>query len=449
MSIQIRTQLPGPKAQEIISLSRRYEPKCVTEQAPLVWQRAQGVWIEDVDGNRFLDFCSGVLVTNIGHCHPKYVAAVREQAGELFNCYDFAHPWRARLAQKLVELTAPNLDQTFILTTGAETIESALKVARRASGLVPRSLGEGGFEILAFEGAFHGRTYGAMSVGGNQAVKRGFGPLLPGVIHAPFCYCYRCAFNRTYPDCKLYCLEHLDWVVKSQSTGALCAVITESYQGAAGSIIPPPGYMEGLHQWAKQRKLVFILDEVQSSFGRTGKMFAYEHWNTAPDLLCLGKGLGSGVACSALVADGDLIGVLGPGEMSSTNGGNPLACRAACAAIEIIEEENLAHNAAVIGEKMLAAFKEMEAKFDSLGEARGMGLAIALEMVEDKKSKTPAPELAKRVVDECYQRGLALIAPIGLFGSVIRIAPPLVITENEAMTGVSILGHALKAVSAR
>jgi len=436
MSIEIRTELPGPKAQEIIALGRQYEPQCVSEQVPLVWERAEGVWIEDVDGNRFLDFCAGVLVANIGHCHPKYVAAVREQAGELFNCYDFAHPWRARLAEKLVQLTAPNLDSAFILTTGAETIESAIKVARRAHS---------GFEVLAFDGAFHGRTYGAMSAGGNQGVKRGFGPLVPGFIHAPFCYCYRCAFGKTHPDCKLYCLEHLDWVVKTRSTGALCAVITESYQGAAGSIIPPPGYMEGLYKWAKDRGLAFILDEVQSSFGRTGKMFAYEHWNIAPDLLCLGKGLGSGVACSALVADGDLIGALGPGEMSSTNGGNPLACRAACTAVEIIQEENLAENAAAVGGKMMAAFKEMEGKFDILGDVRGMGLGIALEIVEDKKTKTPAPDLAKRIIHECFQRGLALIAPIGLYGSVIRIAPPLVITQNEAMTGVSIIADALKA----
>ena len=438
MSIQIKTQLPGPKAQEMVALARQYEPGCVSEQVPLVWQRAQGVWIDDVDGNRFLDFCSGVLVTNIGHCHPKYVAAVREQAGELYNCYDFVHPWRARLAQKLVRITAPHLDQAFILTTGAETVEASLKIARRARP---------GFEFLAFDGAFHGRTFGAMSVGGNQGVKRGCGPLLPGVIHAPFCYCYRCAYGKTYPDCKLHCLEQLDWIVKTRSTGALCALITESYQGAAGSIVPPPGYMEGLFQWAKDKNLVFILDEVQSSFGRTGKMFAYEHWNIAPDLVCLGKGLGSGVACSAVVASSEVMSVLGPGEMSSTNGGNPLACRAACAAIEIIQEENLAANAAAIGAKMMAAFNEMAPKVENLGDVRGMGLAIGLEIVRDKKSKEPAPDLAKRLIHECYQRGLAMMAPIGLFGSVLRIAPPLVITEDEAMTGVSIIHDALKAVS--
>jgi len=436
MAIEVRTGLPGPKAKEYLEKSRLYEPRCMSEQVGLVWKRAKGVRVEDVDGNEFLDFCSGVLVANIGHCHPRYVAEMQAQCAELFNCYDFVNPWRVALAEKLVKITSPGLTKAFILTTGSETIEAALKLARRYST---------GYEVLAFDGSFHGRTYGAMTAGGKLGVKKGFGPLVPGFIHAPFPYCYRCPFGKEVGDCGLHCLEHLDWVVETRSTGELCAVITESYQGGAGSIVPPPGYMEGLYGWAKDKGLVFILDEVQSSFGRTGKMFAYEHWGIEPDLLCLGKGISSGVPCSALVGREEIMGVLGPGEMSSTNGGNPLSCRAAVTAIKIVEEEKLAANAARQGKRMMAALNGMKGKFRGLGDIRGMGLAIGLEMVEDKKSKEPSARLAKAVIQEAWKRGLAMIAPIGFYGNVIRIAPPLVINDGEVDEGLGIVEEALKA----
>ncbi|MFQ6130898.1 MAG: aspartate aminotransferase family protein [Armatimonadota bacterium] len=433
---QINTELPGPKARELIALSERHEPNCMSDQVPLVWQRGEGVVITDVDGNQFLDFCSGVLVANVGHCHPHYVRETQAQCAELFNCYDFVNPHRARLAEKLVGLTAPHLDKAFILTTGAETIESALKLARRVSE---------GHEIVSFEGAFHGRTFGAMSVGGIGGVKQGFGPLLTGCIQAPFCYCYRCPFDRSFPDCEHHCLDQLDEVVDRQSTGGICALITEPYQGAAGSIIPPEGYMEKLQAWCREREVLFILDEVQSSFGRTGTMFAYEHYGVEPDLLCLGKGLGSGVPCSAVVGRSEIMDVLSPGEMSSTNGGNPLSCRAALAAIKIVEDEDLPANSARVGGQMMERLIQMQADHECLGDVRGQGLVIGLEIVEDKESKTPAPELTKRIIHEAYLRGLAMIAPIGLHGNVIRIAPPLVITAEQAQAGLDILDQAFAA----
>jgi len=436
MAIKTRTQLPGPKAKAYLEKSRLYEPSCMSEQVGMVWSRGKGVRIEDVDGNEFLDFCSGVLVANIGHCHPRYVAEMQAQCAELYNCYDFVNPWRADLAEKLVKITHPGLTKAFILTTGSETTEGAMKLARRYSS---------GYEILAFDGSFHGRTFGAMSAGGKESVKRGFGPLVPGFIHAPFSYCYRCPFGQEVQDCGLQCLEHLDWVVETRSTGELCAVITESYQGGAGSIVPAPGFMEGLFKWAKDKGLVFILDEVQSSFGRTGKMFAYEHWGIEPDLLCLGKGISSGVPCSAIVGRGDIMGVLSPGEMSSTHGGNPLASRAALTAISIVEEEKLADNAARQGNTMMAELERMKEKHAGLGDVRGMGLAIGLEMVEDKKTKEPSPRLAKAVVQEAWKRGLAMIAPIGFYGNVIRIAPPLIINDDEVEEGLGILEEALAA----
>ena len=432
----IKTELPGPRAREWLKKSDAYEPHSMSEQAPLVWAKARGCEIEDVDGNVFLDFSSGVLVTNIGHCHPDYVAAVKDQAERVFNCYDFPSAERVALAEKLIEMTPPHLDKCFLLTTGSEATEAAMKMARRAHS---------GYEILAFHGAFHGRTYGAMSAGGSGGVKKGFGPLLPGIIHAPFCYCYRCVFDKQFPQCKLWCLDHLDWVVSKESDGSLCAVITEPYQGGAGSIIPPKGYLEGLQQWCRDRGLYFILDEVQSSFGRTGKMFAMEHYDIEPDLVCLAKGLGSGVPCAAVLGRSEIMDVLEPGDLSSTNGGNPFSSRAALAAIEIIEKNKLHRRAARLGKQMAERFDKLQRKIKQIGDVRGQGLVFGIEMVEDRRSKAPAKDLCKRIVHEAYLRGLCLIAPIGMFGNVIRIAPPLIMTEQQMMEGMDILEAAMKA----
>lgn len=430
----IKTQLPGPKAKQFIEMSRQCEPNSMSDQVPAVWRSGQGAVIEDVDGNVFIDFTSGVLVTNVGHCHPKHVKAVQEQAAELMNSYDFVNPWRAKLSKKLVEITAPNLDKAFILSTGAEATESAMKVARRFTGK---------YEIIAFHGAFHGRTYMAMSVGGKQGVKRNFGPMVPGVLHAPFPYCYRCIFDQTYPDCDFTCLRYLDRMIETESTGNVGALITESYQGGAGSIIPPGDYMKRLKNWCEERDIVFILDEVQSSFGRTGKMFAYEHFGIEPNLLCLGKGIGSGVPISALLGESRILDVLEPGSMSSTNGGNPLCSRAALTSIDIIEEEKLSDRAASAGKMMLDRLNQMKAKYEIVGDVRGMGLAVGIEIVKDKASKTPDSAATRAITQEAFKKGLILIAPIGFYGNVIRIAPPLVISDELLNKGLNILEQAI------
>ena len=434
----IKTDLPGPNARKYIEMSRQYEPNSMSDQVPAVWQRAEGAVVEDVDGNTFIDFTSGVLVTNIGHCHPKQVAAIREQAGDVMNSYDFVNPWRARLAKKLVDITCDNLDKAFILSTGAEATESAMKVARRYTGK---------YEIIAFHGAFHGRTYMAMSVGGKQGVKRDFGPMVPGVLHAPNAYCYRCAFEQTYPDCNFTCLRYLDRLIDTESTGNVGALITESYQGGAGSIIPPGDYMQRLKKWCEERDIVFILDEVQSSFGRTGKMFAYEHWGIKPNLLCLGKGIGSGVPISALVGESRIFDVLEPGSMSSTSGGNPLCSRAALTSIEVIEEENLVEKSAALGQVMLDRLNDMMRKYEMVGDVRSMGLVAGVEIVRDKAARTPDAEATRKIIEAAYQGGLMMIAPIGFHGNVIRIAPPLVISEELLNKGLDIMEDAIKGMS--
>lgn len=430
--INLKTDLPGPKAKGYLEESEKFEPRCMNDQVPIVWKRAERCYVEDVDGNIFLDFSSGVLVANVGHSHPKLVAEIRDQADKVINCYDFANEYRSLLAKKLVEITPQNLNKAFILTTGSEVTEAAIKLARKYTG---------NYEIIAFQGAFHGRTYGALSMEGKRsgAGTRGFGPFLPGIIHAPFAYCYRCVFDKRYPECKTYCIDYLDWLVEMETEKKVAAVITESYQGGAGSIVPPLEWMKRLEEWCQKNDIIFIVDEVQSSFGRTGKMFTLEYYGVKPNLLCLGKGISSSVPLSALVGESRIMDVLTPGTMSSTHGGNPFCSRIALKNIEIIQKENLVKNSRKVGKFMLERLKQMEEKYGVVGEVRGLGLAIGVEIVKDKKTKEPDAKLAKKIVKECYHKGLLMIAPIGLFGNVLRICPPLVITEREAREGLDIL----------
>lgn len=428
---RIVTELPGPKAKEYLALSAQYEPHSMSEQVPCVWAKAEGATVTDVDGNTFIDFSSGVLVMNVGHCHPQHVAEIREQAGLVLNAYDFVTPPRVELAKKLVEITPPNLDKAIILTTGTETIEAAVKMARRFTGRQ---------EIVSFYGGFHGRTFMSMSVGGKMGVKKGFGPMVPGVMHAPFPDYYRPPVEgMTEEQVDRYCLEQLDLLLDTVSTGEVAAVLTETYQGAAGSRVPSKRFMQGLQAWCEAHDALFIIDEVQASFGRTGTMFGFEQFDITPNLLCLGKGISCGVPCSAVVGEARIMNALEPGSISSTNGGNPLSSRAALASIRIIEEERLSENAAKVGDAMMQRCKRMQERSPILGDVRGMGLSLGLEFVKDKRTKEPAPDLTKRVIDACYRNGLLLIAPIGFHGNVIRISPPLVISEELAQVGMDIL----------
>ena len=434
--INIKTPLPGPKAKPYLDDSARYEAKCTSDQVPIVWSRAYRCYVEDVDGNTFLDFSSGVLVANIGHSHPRVVEAAREQAGRLINCYDFVNEYRPALAKKLVEITPPNLDRAFIITTGAETTEAAMKIARRCTGRK---------EIIAFQGAFHGRTYGALSAGGTRSGTgtRGYGPFLPGVYHAPFAHCYRCVFDKTYPQCDTWCADYLDWFAKTETEGDIAAVITETYQGGAGSYCPPKPWMRKVEAWCKKRGALFILDEVQASFGRTGKMFCFEHYDVTPNLLCLGKGISSSVPISALMGESKVLDTLPPGSLSSTHGGNAFCCRVALANIEALIEDNLVENAAKMGEIMAARLNEMKDNSPCVGDARGMGLVWGLDIVKDKKTKEPDSGRAKEIVRRCYEKGLLMIAPIGMDGNVLRISPPLCITPSEMARGCDIIASAL------
>jgi len=424
---------PELKTADWLEVSQRFEPACMNWQAPVVWDHGRGAEIWDVDGKHYFDWTSGVLVTNVGHAHPRLAEAIAGQAGRLLNTFDFPTPERLKLAQKLIERTPPHLDKVIFMTTGAEAMDASLRMARKYSH---------NFEIIAFWGGFHGRSFGPMSVTGLAKIKKHFGPMVPGTILAPYPYCYRCPFDKCYPDCGLFCLDFLDRVVDTESAGYLAGLIVEPYQGTSGFVFPPKGYLKKLEEWAAKRGLVFILDEVQSCYGRTGKMWALEHENLKPDILCLGKGIGSGAPISAVISTTKIFSALGSGEMSSTMGGNPLCSAGALAVLEIMDEENLVEKAAQNGEILKARLLELMQKFEFIGDVRGIGLVYGVEFVKNRETKEPATDLAREIVVRCVARGL-MCGKLGLYGNVMRVAPPLVITPEQIDESVGILEKVL------
>ena len=429
-------KVTGPRSAKWLKVSRDFEAGCMSQQAPIVLDHGKGVMLYDVDGKAYIDWTSGVLVTNCGHSHPKMVEAVQKQAAQLMNVYDFPTPPRLELARRLVRLMPRHLNRCFLITTGSEATEAAMRLAKRYTG---RN------EIMGFWGGFHGRTAAAMSVGGKAKGKKGFGTMMPGALFSPYAYCYRCPFKMTYPKCDLFCAGWLDQVKATESTDDIAALIVEPYQGASGFIIPPKGWLTRVEAWCRANDVLFILDEVQASFGRTGKMFALEHENLKPNMVCIGKGIGSGVTTAALMSEERLFACLAPGEMSSTHGGNPLCTAGSLAVLDIFKEEKLQDNAAKIGRYMLGRFKKMQKDCRHLGDVRGQGLVMGLEFVKDKKTREPDADLTVEVIRRSVAKGL-LIGRVGFYGNVIRVAPPLVITRTEAEKSCDIMAGILKSL---
>jgi len=415
--------LPGPKGRQLLERWRQYEADVTGFQAPVVWESAKGCVVTDVDGNTYIDWTSGVLVTNVGHCHPHLVQAAQEATAKLLNNYECANTYRIEAAARLVAALPRHLDKCFFLSTGSEATEGAMRLMKRYSG---------NYEIICFEGGFHGRTMAAASAGGMPGPKRRFGPSVPGAIRVPYPNPYRdpygwCADGPTFQKY----FDHLESVVMANSTGSLAGVIVEPYQGAAGFIFPPPGWLKRLEEWTHGNKLLLTVDEVQSSYGRTGAMWAVDHENVKADILTTGKAIGCGVPVSAVASTSAIFGCLKKGEMSSTLGGNPVASAAVIAVLDIMAKENLVENAARLGAYMKQRLVAMADTCPYLGDVRGMGLVMGLEFVKDKKSRTPAPELIRPFIEACAQHGV-LVGSVGMYGNVIRVAPPLVITREEA-----------------
>ncbi len=429
---------PGPKSRRLIKEWHTYEADATGYQAPIVWEQGEGCIVTDVDGNRYIDWTSGVLVTNVGHCHPRLVEAVREAVGKLINNYESPTPYRVAAAKALMGIMPPHFGKCFFLSTGSEAIEAALRLMRRCSGK---------FEILSFEGGFHGRTPGAAAAGGMAGPKRGYGPPLAGSIRAAFPNPYRDAqgWCTGAPSFRKY-FQYLDALVASNSCGSLGGVLVEPYQGAGGFIFPPKGWLKALEGWARANGLLFTLDEVQSLYGRTGKMFAMEHDQLTPDIVTLGKAIGCGVPVSAVVATDDVFGCLGKGELSSTLGGNPVSSAAVPVIIDIMRTDGLVENAARLGRTMKRRLDALAKRSPYIGDVRGSGLIMGIEFVKDKASREPAPTLIRPLIDSCARRGL-LIGSVGVWGNVIRVAPPLVINREIAAESLSIFEDAVMELS--
>jgi 4-aminobutyrate aminotransferase len=433
-------ELPGPEAKRILALDARYVSPSYTRTYPLVARRGAGAMVEDVDGNRFLDFSAGIAVVATGHCHPRVVEAIRKQAGELIHMSgtDFYYESLARLAEKLAEIApGDNNKKIYFGNSGTEAIEAAMKLARYHTGRD---------KFIAFLGAFHGRTMGALSLTASKpAQRRGFGPLVPGVYHVPYAYCYRCAYGKTPDSCAVECATVIErelfrTIVPAQE---VAAIVVEPIQGEGGYVVPPPKFLRELRRIADENGIALVFDEVQCVMGRTGRMWACQHAGVEPDILAAAKGIASGLPLGVTIAKAEFMN-WGPGAHASTFGGNPVSIAAAFATIELLEQE-LVENAARLCRRMMERLQQWPRRFPVVGDVRGMGLMQALELVKNRQTKEPAPEATTQVMERARQNGL-LIGKGGLYGNVLRLAPMLNTTKADVDEAMRLLDKSFSEV---
>jgi 4-aminobutyrate aminotransferase len=429
------TPLPGPRAQAVIVRDHAVLSPSYTRPYPFVMARGDGAMVEDVDGNRFLDCNAGIAVVATGHAHPRVVAAVQEQATRFLHMSgtDFYYESMVELAEKLASL-APGggARRVYFGNSGAEANEAAMKMARYFSGRQ---------QFISFYGSFHGRTMGALSLTGSKNVqKKGFFPLVPGVHHVPYPNCYRCPYGMSPDRCKVECVRHIEDVVLRHVLPAeeVAAIFVEPVQGEGGYLVPPQKFMDELQALARRHDILLIFDEVQSGMGRTGKMFAAEHFKATPDIITLAKGIASGLPLSATVARADIMNWQ-PGSHASTFGGNPVAIAASLVTIQLLEDELLA-NAARVGEHVMNRLRSWPSRFPIVGDVRGLGLMIGFELVYDQQTKKRAPELRDELELLAFERGLLIL---GCGQNSIRLCPPLVITQAQADWAIDTLEECL------
>ena len=422
------TSLPGPKARAIIERDDQVISPSYTRTYPLVAERGEGAIVEDPDGNRFLDFAAGIAVVSTGHCHPKVVKAIQEQAAKLIHMSgtDFYYENMVQLAEKLAKLAAAmgsgrGPQRVYFGNSGTEAIEAAIKLARYHSGRG---------QFVAFVGAFHGRTMGSLALTASKSVqKKGFFPVMPGVHHVPYAYCYRCSYGKTPDSCGVECVKAIETELFRTTVPAqeVAAIFVEPIQGEGGYVVPPRKFFDELRRLADRHGILVVADEVQSGMGRTGKMFASEHFGLEPDIVALAKGIASGMPLGAMVARAEVMDWK-PGAHASTFGGNPVAVAASLATIELLEQE-LVDNASFIGARLMDKLRDLPQRFPIVGDVRGLGLMIGIELVRDQETKERAPDLRDKLVQMCFERGLLVL---GAGPNTIRLCPPLVINKDQA-----------------
>jgi 4-aminobutyrate aminotransferase / (S)-3-amino-2-methylpropionate transaminase / 5-aminovalerate transaminase len=441
-TIQLRTAIPGPKSQELMRRRQAAVARGVGHATPIFAARAESGVLEDVDGNRFLDFAGGIGVRNVGHRAPRVVAAIREQLDAFIHtCFSVA-PYEKyiALAEKLNSLVPGAFAKKSILVnSGAEAIENAVKIARAYTRRPA---------IICFEDAFHGRTMLTMSLTSKtHPYKAGFEPFATDIYRIPYAYCYRCSYSLQYPACNIFCAHHLEDTFKRMvAAEAVAAVVVEPVLGEGGFVAPPREFFAILQDTCKRHGILFIADEVQTGFGRTGAMFASQRYGMIPDILVSAKSIAAGMPLAAVTGRADVMDAAGVGALGGTYGGNPLACAAALAAIETLERENLPARAESLGQHFESRARDWKQRWPLIGDVRGLGAMRALELVRSRETREPAKEETEDVLRHCRERGLIILSA-GSYGNVLRLLVPLVITDEQFDEGLDVLEASLAAVA--
>ncbi len=429
---------PGPRSRAIVERERRVAAAGMQGfalYAGLAMARGQGSTLIDEDGQEYIDFIAGITIGSVGHCHPHYVEALKRQVEKL-TFGSFTTETRTRFLEMLASLTPEGLTRIQMFSGGAEAVEAALRLAKAATGKR---------EVIGFWGGFHGKTGGVLGLLGSD-FKHHLGPFLPGQYLTPYADCYRCPLRLTYPDCGIACADYVRDVIRHQTGGEIAAIIVEPVQGTAGNIVPPEGFLRAIQQIAKEAGALLLCDEMITGIGRTGSMWGSDHDQVVPDIMTVGKGVGGGFPLSAVISTEELTSKKpwsNPSASSSSYGGNPLAAAAGLASLEIILKENLVKNADRVGAVMLKRLEALKEKHRVVGEVRGRGLLLGIELVKDRRTKEPlGKDVTQALYQECLRRGLAAMT----YSATVRINPPLMISEETALAGLAILDEALEAV---
>ena len=434
----VSNTIPGPKAKELLERRTQVVARGISYSSVLFVKEAQGALIKDVDDNVFIDFTAGIGVQNIGHSNEDYINSVIEQVKKYTHTsinIAMYEPYVA-LAELLIDVTPGGADKKVMFAnSGAEAVENAVKIARQYT----KKPG-----IVSLECAFHGRTYGAMTLTSKvKPYKYEFGPFMPECYKIPSAYCYRCPYKSTYPGCGMACAERFETMLKGELVPEMIAAfIAEPIQGEGGFIVPPKEYLPAMESICRKNNIVFIIDEVQTGFARTGKLFASQHFGIQPDIMTLSKAIAGGLPLSAVVGSREIMDSPGPGQIGGTFAGNPVACHAGLQVVKIIEENRLDLKAQHIGEILKRRLGRMQDQYPCIGDVRGLGAMVAIEFVKDRETKEPYSEITKKIIAYAFEKGVILMGA-GIFSNVIRFLPPLVMTDEQVGYGMDVLEEAI------
>ena len=440
-TIHLRTAVPGPRSTALAERRALAVPRGLSHATPIYVARAQGATLEDVDGNRFIDLAGGIGCLNVGHRSPSVTKAIQRQTERFLHTCVQVTPYESyiRLAERLNQLTPGGFPKkTLFVNSGAEAVENAIKIARAYTKRPA---------IIAFEDAFHGRTMMTLSLTSKtHPYKAGFQPFPGEVYRVPFAYCYRCSYSLKYPSCGLYCARHLaDTFQRMVAQEGVAAVIAEPVLGEGGFVVPPPDYFKTLVEVCRTFDVLFIADEIQSGFGRTGALFACERYGIEPDLIVSAKSLGGGLPLAAVTGRAQIMDAPGPGALGGTFAGNPVSCEAALAVLDEFEQMDFYSRADELGRYFEKRAREWQKHWPIIGDIRGLGAMQALELVESRESRTPSAEDTKKITQYCYQHGVITISA-GTYGNVIRLLMPLVISDQEMEEALDVLEAGIRSV---